>query len=403
MELTLDPGHQDLLDFLLEESGGLGAPADPSEEAPLDWDLHLSDVESNWEVEDFLSSLLSSTPSDFPCDSNPCSVDHDHTYSLPREHISIDLDCGSDGQEGPWITPLHVESAEEVLCWDDYFHFAVVLGRWPTFLPGRWLTVPCCPTQLPTSPESPEMARLILTEEEKLLLEKEGLTLPGTLPLTKKEEHLLKRVRRKIRNKKSAQESRRKRKVYVGGLESRVLKYTAQNLELQNKVQLLEEQNLSLLDQLRKLQAMVIQVANKSSSSSTCVMVLLFSFCLLFVPAMYSSDTRGHLPVEPRVLSRRLRALPSEDARQPALPGLQASKDNLDTVFPAAINSCCLLYHLLQAPGGELSPKLPLLHPFSKSPCLGCILPLHANLTKRRRWLPPHSPIPVILQDKLSG
>lgn len=349
MELTLDPGQQDLLDFLLEESGGLGAPADPSVEAPLDWDLPLSDGESNWEVEDFLSSLLSSTPSDFPCDANPCSVDHDHTYSLPREHVSIDLDCGSDGQEGPWITPLHVESAEE----------------------------------LPTSPESPEMARLILTEEEKLLLEKEGLTLPGTLPLTKKEEHLLKRVRRKIRNKKSAQESRRKRKVYVGGLESRVLKYTAQNLELQNKVQLLEEQNLSLLDQLRKLQAMVIQVANKSSSSSTCVMVLLFSFCLLFVPAMYSSDTRGHLPVESRVLSRRLRALPSEDVRQPALPGLQASKDSLDPVFPAAINSCCLLYHLLQAPGGELSPKLPLLHPFSKSPCLGCILPLHANLTKQ--------------------
>ncbi|XP_054989631.1 cyclic AMP-responsive element-binding protein 3 [Sorex araneus] len=363
MELALDPGHQDLLDFLLEESGGLGVAADQAVvEAPLDWELRLSDVESDWEVEDFLSSLLSPAPSDVLSDPNPCSVGvgHDHTYSLPREHVSIDLDFGSDGQEGAWMTPLHVESAEE----------------------------------LPTSPESPEMSRLVLTEEEKRLLEKEGLTLPGTLPLTKMEEHVLKRVRRKIRNKKSAQESRRKRKVYVGGLESRVLKYTAQNLELQNKVQLLEEQNLSLLDQLRRLQAMVIQVANKSSSSSTCVMVLLFSFCLLFVPAMYSSDTRGRLPAEPRVLSRRLRALPSEDARPLALPGLQseAPEDSSDPVLPAAGNSCCLVYHSPQAPGGDLSLKLPLLDPVSKSPCLGCILALHANLTEEGMTAPSPQP-----------
>ncbi|MCV4678002.1 bZIP transcription factor, partial [Escherichia coli] len=77
---------------------------------------------------------------------------------------------------------------------------------------------------------------------------------------------VLKRVRRKIRNKRAAQESRKKKKVYVVGLESRVLKYTAQNQELQNKVQHLEEQNLSLLDQLRKLQAMVTEIANKTSS-----------------------------------------------------------------------------------------------------------------------------------------
>lgn len=147
-------------------------------------------------------------------------------------------------------------------------------------------------------PSEQEMVRLILTDEEKRLLEQEGITLPGTFPLTKMEEQVLKRVRRKIRNKKSAQESRRKKKVYVGSLESRVLNYTAQNLELQNKVQLLEEQNLSLLDQLRRLQAMVVQIANKTSSSSTCVLVLLFSFCLLLVPAMYSSDTRGRLPAE---------------------------------------------------------------------------------------------------------
>ncbi|KAM7093404.1 cyclic AMP-responsive element-binding protein 3 isoform 1-T1 [Molossus nigricans] len=289
MELALDPGEQDLLGFLLDESGDLRAVPEEVLEAPLDWELSLSEALSDWDVEDFLSSLPSPpAPLNILSNSNPSLVHHDHTYSLSQEYVSIDLDSGSCGKEGAQMTSPQVEE-----------------------------------------PSEQEIVRLILTDEEKRLLEQEGLSLPGTLPLTKMEEQVLKRVRRKIRNKKSAQESRRKKKVYVGGLESRVLKYTAQNLELQNKVQLLEEQNLSLLDQLRRLQAMVIQISNKTSSSSTCVLVrmviegeillpgagmgtiqssssfpflvfqvLLFSFCLVFVPAMYSSGTRGSLPAE---------------------------------------------------------------------------------------------------------
>ncbi|XP_024425059.2 cyclic AMP-responsive element-binding protein 3-like protein 3 isoform X5 [Desmodus rotundus] len=127
---------------------------------------------------------------------------------------------------------------------------------------------------------------LVLTEDEKKLLAKEGITLPTQLPLTKYEERVLKKIRRKIRNKQSAQESRKKKKEYIDGLESRMSACTAQNQELQRKVLYLEKQNLSLLEQLKKLQAIVLQSTSKSAQAGTCIAVLLLSFALIVLPSI---------------------------------------------------------------------------------------------------------------------
>ncbi|XP_003415140.1 cyclic AMP-responsive element-binding protein 3-like protein 4 [Loxodonta africana] len=127
---------------------------------------------------------------------------------------------------------------------------------------------------------------LFLTDEEKHLLGQEGVSLPSHLPLTKAEEKVLKKVRRKIRNKQSAQDSRRRKKEYIDGLENRVATCSAQNQELQTKVQELERHNISLVAQLRQLQTLIAQTSNKAAQTSTCVLILLFSLALIILPSL---------------------------------------------------------------------------------------------------------------------
>ncbi|XP_043946535.1 cyclic AMP-responsive element-binding protein 3-like protein 3 [Protopterus annectens] len=152
---------------------------------------------------------------------------------------------------------------------------------------------------------------LILTEDEKKLLAKEGVSLPSQLPLTKYEERILKKIRRKIRNKQSAQESRKKKKEYIDGLETRMAACNAHNQELQRKVVQLEKQNLSLIEQLRKLQALVMQSTGKVAQTGTCIMVLLLSLGLIILPSInpFSQDkkaTRDDDYAPLRVFSRSL-------------------------------------------------------------------------------------------------
>lgn len=108
-----------------------------------------------------------------------------------------------------------------------------------------------------------------LSEEEKRTLIMEGLPVPTGLPLNKMEERALKKVRRKIKNKISAQESRRKKKEYMEALEKKVDNYAADNNGLKKKIASLEMANRSLIIQVQKLQGLVASKVGKNVTSST--------------------------------------------------------------------------------------------------------------------------------------
>nr|XP_060613932.1 cyclic AMP-responsive element-binding protein 3-like protein 4 [Anolis sagrei ordinatus] len=149
--------------------------------------------------------------------------------------------------------------------------FAGTLGTWTpqTIIPG----------------DGAPSAEQALTEEEHRLLAQEGVSLQGGRPLSKVEERILKKVRRKIRNKRSAQDSRRRKKEYVNGLENRAAACVVQNQELRKKVQDLEVQNSSLLAQLQKLHGLIKQTSPKAAQTSTCLLLLLFWLGLFLLPS----------------------------------------------------------------------------------------------------------------------
>lgn len=132
-------------------------------------------------------------------------------------------------------------------------------------------------------PEIP-YPKLALTSEERRLLSKEGITLPTHYPLTKHEERELKRIRRKIRNKISAQDSRKRKKEYVDGLEERVKQCTEENQSLMKRIKQLQNQNQTLMSQMKKLQSLLTKGTNKTTQPTTCLMVLLLSLALVAAP-----------------------------------------------------------------------------------------------------------------------
>ncbi|KAK7574043.1 hypothetical protein V9T40_011234 [Parthenolecanium corni] len=148
--------------------------------------------------------------------------------------------------------------------------------------------------------------RLQLTPEEQKLAAKEGIKLPTHYPLSKAEERELKRIRRKIRNKISAQDSRRRKKEHLDNLEEQVKRTSEENAHLMKRIKTLESQRLTLAAQIRKLQASLARCSGQTAQPSTCLLVLIMSLALVLAPTLKNSTMMGEnedegisLPEEP--------------------------------------------------------------------------------------------------------
>lgn len=158
-----------------------------------------------------------------------------------------------------------------------------------------------------------EYPKLVLSGEEKRLLAKEGIKLPAHYPLTKQEERELKRIRRKIRNKISAQDSRKRKKEYVDGLEERVKKCTDENQTLIKRIKLLQTQNQNLINQMKKMQNLLTKGGNKSVQPATCLMVLLMSMALIAAPNLKLNNKDNNTD---EALAQELQMMDNNDIQQ---------------------------------------------------------------------------------------
>ncbi|XP_047197805.1 cyclic AMP-responsive element-binding protein 3-like protein 3-A [Hippoglossus stenolepis] len=327
MALKTEKAHPglDFIDLLLRNTDEtIGYHSNQS------WTITFNDAQSpeRSSADDFLDSLLGGSDSSTPASPlwSPCTTDSginedplmDHTES-PHPTFDAPAIPQAPGNQLPASEKTaSIDQSRESSNLQEQFGIAYYLttNQSSALLSSQTLTVKdlLLSNLGQKAQQFPQhsLPELQLDEDEKTLLAKEGLNLPGKLPLSKIEEKVLKKIRRKIRNKRSAQESRKKKREYVDCLEGRMSACSAHNLELQRKIQQLEETNHALLEQLNQAQALLSSSSSKTTQKGTCILVLLLSFSLL-ISSNFQPDPYSHLSqaeyTETKVPSRSLQSV----------------------------------------------------------------------------------------------
>merc|ERR1712121_247599 len=168
---------------------------------------------------------------------------------------------------------------------------------------------------------------LELNDEEQKMAIKEGMKFPTHYPLTREEERSLKKIRRKIRNKLSAQDSRKRKREYMDNMEDRVKVCTDENQELKDKIKALESQNKTLAAQLRRLHQIVVNGGLRQGQTSTALMVLLLSTALFLIPGLGDkADSKNEIDIQSAL---KMPPMPGQSRSLLQFEGLDRSNNDI--------------------------------------------------------------------------
>merc|ERR1719483_760167 len=168
---------------------------------------------------------------------------------------------------------------------------------------------------------------LELNDEEQKMASKENMKFPSHYPLTREEERNLKKIRRKIRNKLSAQDSRKRKREYMDNMEDRVKVCTDENQELKDKIKALESQNKTLAAQLRRLHQIVVNGGLRQGQTSTALMVLLLSTALFLIPGFRDqAESKSEIDIQAAV---KMPPMPGQSRSLLQFDGLDRSNNDI--------------------------------------------------------------------------